>query len=70
MNINIEKVKLAYKEKTGEKFPIHKMTSELEVNKSTITNWLDPEVGLPKVVSSLKKLSDLTGLTINELIEN
>jgi hypothetical protein len=70
MNINIDKVKIAYKEKTGNKLPplVH-LANELDISQPTITNYLNKNKGLPKVVDFLKKLSEKTGLTINEIIE-
>lgn len=69
MNINIEKVKLAYKELTGEKLPLQKLAKELGVTNSTLQNWIDKDVGLPKAVECLFKLSKKTGLSINDIIE-
>lgn len=69
MNINIEKVKLSYKELTGDKLPLHELAKELGITNSTLTNWIDKDVGLPKAVDCLSKLSKKTGLSINEIIE-
>lgn len=69
MNINIEKVKMSFKEKTGEKLPLKELSKELGVTNSTLSNWIDKDVGLPKAVECLLKLSEKTGLSINEIIE-
>ncbi len=64
--IDFSKIKEGFKSKTGESITQKEFADLIGVSKQTISNW--SRQASPPIVKTLKKISELTGLSINNFI--